>query len=110
MRHVDSHLESNGKDVVTPRDLVEAINYGEGMKGCIGELYNIDLRCVEYNKWNAAFKTGGGFSDLVRVNIFKYGHMNENDNYFDVGAYSSRYSLPVTWRFEKYKSRLLSGE
>lgn len=107
MRHVDCHIEREGKDVVTPTDLVQAINYGEGMRGCIGELYNIDLKFEEYKKWDTAFKSGGGLSELGRVNIFKYGEME--DSHVDVEAYSYRYSIPVTWRFEMHKSSLKKG-
>lgn len=110
MRYVDAHIEQEGKDVITPRDLVAAINHGDGMNGCIGELYSIDLKCQQYRKWETSSKKGGELMDLGRVNTFKYREFDRECGYIKVDAYSYRYSKPLKWRFEMYKSSLLRTE
>ena len=50
-KFVDRYIESKTLDVVTPADLVASINHGEGMKGCIGELFDVDNDCDSARLW-----------------------------------------------------------
>lgn len=80
MRYVDKYIAENELDVVTPTDLVRAINHGRGMKGCIGELFNVDNACEEAKRWIAATKSKrgkDGLAELGRVTEIRYHDCNE---------------------------------
>lgn len=47
VRHVDRYIEEKQMDVVVPLDLVNAINHGDCMHGCVGEVFEVDVKCEE---------------------------------------------------------------
>lgn len=53
---VDKYIAENELNVVTPADLMRAINYGDEMTGCIGELYDVDNYCEEGKMWSNEIK------------------------------------------------------
>lgn len=58
--------------MVTPMELARAIYHGEGMRVCIGDMYYINTNCKKYRKRGKSFHSGGGLSDLGRINELKY--------------------------------------
>lgn len=72
MQHIDVYIERDRLDVVTKRNLVAAIKHGEGIKGCIEDLYNIDLRCDQYIIWDNAFKTRSHMGEIGLENLYRY--------------------------------------
>lgn len=99
MRHVNSAIETMEIDVVTPTVLVNAINGGDIMKGCIGLLYNIDLSSEMYKKWLTASKDSSQLVDLGRVNIFKFKYLHEGrgPGFFNINLYQYKYTTHVLW-------------
>lgn len=69
MRHVDRYIEELQMNVVTPRDLVDSMNHGNGMKGCIGELYDRCMGRQQSKKWVTNAKKDGSLAKLGRINI-----------------------------------------
>lgn len=47
MKHVNRYVEKNELNFVKSRDPVRALNHGEGMHGCIAELFDLDQKCEE---------------------------------------------------------------
>lgn len=95
MKHVDTYIERNKYNVVTPFELVCAINYGDGMMGCIGEMIYVNKKSESCINWEAAFRGGGDLGDLGRINQFKYRENGENVNEFIVEARTYMRSKPV---------------
>lgn len=45
MKHVTKYIEKGWRDIVTSRDLVEALNHGQRMKGFAEELFDVNTDC-----------------------------------------------------------------
>lgn len=70
---------------MTPKDLVEAINQLEEMKGFIGEVYDIDHTCNQAKLWKNAWKAKEGefgLTPLGRVNEVRYLAQQRSETYF----------------------------
>lgn len=112
MRFVDRYIEERRLDVVTPKYLVDAINYGEGMEGCIGELFDIDHKCSQELVWAREMKlkeSEGGFCTLGRVNEARYAAKKATESFFLMETFTYKYSTPVVWKLEIGKSTILKG-
>lgn len=112
MRHVDKYIAENELGVVTPTDLVRAINHGQRMKGCIGELFDVDNECNEAKKWISATKSKrseDGLAELDRVNEVRYQDCTDGDGSIMACTYIYKYSDPLKWKFEIGKSKYVGG-
>lgn len=113
-KHVDKYIEENQLDIVTPADLVRAINHGDGVKGCIAELYEVDMEHKQAKIWTQAFgrkADAGGLGNLGRPNEIRY--MNDDDisEHIYADTYAYKYSAAVRWAFRIGSSaRLGLGE
>lgn len=66
-KHVGRYMEEGKLDVVTPADFYKSLNPGDGMKGCIAELYEVNMEHDEARKWSEAFKGPGDEGSSVRL-------------------------------------------
>lgn len=107
MRHVIRYIEERRADIITPEDLVTALKHGQGMKGCIAELFNVNRNCKQYDFWWNAFKVGVEIGHLGRQNVIEYDHENSRKNRFIAKCFKSWYSEPVLWCFQKGSSTCL---
>lgn len=74
-RFVDRYIESLDLDVVTPMDLVNAINHGAGLKWTVAELFDIDMEHADMKWWRQGQRKDAKeskFSILGRCNIIEY--------------------------------------
>ena len=104
-RFVYSYIESRMLDVLTPADLVCALNHGDGMLGCIGELFDLDTNSRAAEKWLKCLNSGE-LQALGRCNEIRY--VSYNSDHVIVETFAYKYSAPVQWRFEVGKSICLS--
>lgn len=49
-KFVDMYIEEDKLDIVTPSELVQALNHGEGVKGAVAELYEMNMEHDETKK------------------------------------------------------------
>lgn len=113
MCFVESYIEERGLEVETPKDLVEAINHGEGMKGYICELYDIYHTCRQAKIWKKAGKAKEGECELTplgNVNEVIYLTTTRNESHFSAQIYGYSHSKPLTWKFKKGTSTLVYGK
>lgn len=82
---------------------MDAINHGDGMKGCAAELYEVDLQCAQAKLWMTVSRkkdTEGGLAVFGKFSNMKYVHSESDVNYFMAESYGYKYSRPRKWKFE----------
>lgn len=72
IRHVGSNNETKKFSVVTQNELVKAMNHGDNIAGCIGEMLYINTKCDQYGMWVKAFSKCGDLMEIGRTNEFRY--------------------------------------
>lgn len=106
-KFVERYIEEHKLDVVTPSELVQALNHGDGMKGAVSELYEMDIEHEETKRWTEAFgkkKEEGGLGDIGRVNEIKYMYDDVGGEEVYADTFTCKYSAPVRWKLGMYKS------
>ncbi len=109
LRYVDKYIESLKRDVVTPKDLCDAINHGYGLRGTVAELYDVDLKSPKLKVWIEGMKQGGSLAQIGRVNDIVYVYSDNNMD--SVTAYTKeyKYSNEVYWSFQVGQSKCLDN-
>lgn len=109
MRHVDTYIERNKFNVVMPLELVSAINHGDGMRGCIGEMLYMNKKSEMYWKRDVAFKTGGRLKELGTINQFTYRRSGEEHESYICEVRTYECSDPLIWWFRNYISEVVEA-
>ena len=58
--------------MVTPKDLVDALIWRDGMRGTVAELFDVDFNDPAWKIWDEGMKPGGRMAQIGRVNIIEY--------------------------------------
>lgn len=103
LRYVERLIESMPRDVVTPRNLCDAIKYGDGTRGMIAELFDVDFDSSTFKVWDEGMKPGGRLGKIGLVNDIGYMYRNnslEDKHLEEIGEYTKEYefSEPIYWR------------
>lgn len=111
-RYVDKYIEVLKLDVVTPMDLVNAINNGRGLKGTIAELFDVNMDHGDMKRWKDEQRKkakDSSFQVLGRCNIIQYSQSETITGAFVARCRANRYSEEITWHFQRYSSQLIAG-
>lgn len=97
---------------MTPLDLVNAINHGNGLKSTIAELFYVNMDHPDMKVWQTEQRKKAKeytLEILGRCNIIEYRKATNCSDGYIAKCRAYRYSKVVNWQFQRYSSHIVAG-
>lgn len=111
-RYVDRYIESLRLDVVTPLDLVNAINHGQGLKGTTAEMFDVNVEHINMKSWKTEQRKkakDSSFKVIGRCNVIEYSWQESTSDTVIAYSRAYKYSHKIRWGFKQNSSQRLSS-